>query len=386
MLAALLLPISATAQQHWVGTWAAAPQHVYDRHELPTTDYTLRQIAHVSMGGSTVRIRLSNEFGKTPLHVAAASIATHTTGDGIDPGSSRAVTFNGKGMVTLNPGTFLFSDRIAFNLAPLSEVAVDLYLPAQSVPALTEHIDAFQENYTAPGKQLASASLSTASKLGHWYFLDGIDVEAPAGAAAVVAFGDSITDGYGSAATANSRWPDVLAARLQANPATKNIGVLNEGISGNRLMRDRGGQSAITRFDHDVLAQSGVRYLIILEGINDIGAHNKPADPDDKVTAEALTGILKQLIDRAHARRIKVYGATLTPYRSDAVSIELQHQENDWIRTSHAFDAVIDFNRVTADPNDHDHLLKAYNFDNLHPGPDGYKAMGDSIDLSLFTP
>jgi lysophospholipase L1-like esterase len=348
---------------------------------------------HVSVGGAAVRVMISNEFGVEPLVIGGAEIAQRpggkAAGAAIDAASEKALTFGGEKGVVVPPGAYVTSDRLEFRLGALSDVAVDLYLPAQTMHQLTLHGESLQTNYRAMGNQAGAAGLTDAKEYARWYFLKGLDVE-ERGGGSIVAFGDSITDGHKGSVDGNMRWPDVLAGRLQKDARTKGLGVLNMGISGNRLMRDLGGVSALARFDRDVLGQAGVKYLIILEGINDIGHVDRPAFPLDKVTGENLTFVLGQMIERAHAHGIKVYGATLTPYPGGVASAEaivrLQGEENAWIRTSGKFDGVIDFDKVTLDPANPTGFLPAYDSgDHLHPGDAGYDAMGKAVDLGLFT-
>ena len=381
--------------QMWVGSWGSAPQVQVDaKGEFLGADSTLRQIVHVSVGGAAVRVKISNEFGAEPLVIGGAVIAQRpggkAGGSAIEAGSEKALTLGGEKGVVVPPGAYVTSDRVEFRVGALSDVAVDLFLPAQTLHQLTLHGESLQTNYRVLGDQAGSAALTGAKEYARWYFLKGLDVEEPGGGS-IVAFGDSITDGHKGSVDGNMRWPDVLAARLQKDARTKDLGVLNMGISGNRLMRDLGGVSALARFDRDVLGQAGVKYLIILEGINDIGHVDRPAFPGvDKVTGENLTFVLGQMIDRAHAHGIKVFGATLTPYPGGGASagaiVRLQEEENKWIRTSGKFDGVIDFDKVTLDPANPTAFLPAYDSgDKLHPGDAGYDAMGKALDLGLFT-
>lgn len=375
---------TAPAPVHWVATWGAAPQPGANKGNFSEMDSTLREIVRVSMGGDTVRIRVSNEIGTEPLHVDGASVAVRAKDGTIDPATSVPLTFAGKAAVVIPPGALIASDRVKFSLAPLSDLAVDLLLPSQPMGLLTQHSEALQTNYMAPGKQLGAKALEGASEYRRWLFLMGVDVVGGVGSGTIVAIGDSITDGHGSTPDTNRRWPNVLAERLQANPETRQLGVVNVGISSNRLLRSRAGDSALMRFDRDVLAQPGIRYLIILEGINDINLRNQPAYPGDTVTRDDLTLILGQMAERAREHGIKVIGATLTPYHGSDEGDVLEQAENDWIRTSGAFDGVIDFAKIVADPKDPRRLLPAYMSDGLHPGDAGYRAMGEAIDLELF--
>jgi lysophospholipase L1-like esterase len=279
-------------------------------------------------------------------------------------------------------------------VTPLSSLGVSIYLPEQRINETTCHEDGHSTTFIAAGDATAAASLTDPRTITSWCFVKGIDVStADAHAAAIVSLGDSITDGALSTRDTNRRWPDVLAGRLQADSKTAHLSVLNEGVSGNRLLRDGAGQNALARFDRDVLAQSGVRYLIILEGINDVGAIARPRDADDTLTSPELTSALSfaltQLVTRAHTHSIKVFGATLTPYvgagYASPAGEEAREAVNDWIRTSGVFDGVIDFDKVARDPvNPKVFASSVDSGDHLHPGDSGYDVMGASIDLSLF--
>ena len=382
---------SATPEQHWVGTWATAP---FAANNLDggfgTADTTLREIVHVSLGGSRVRIVVSNEFGLDPLTIGAAHIALSAGGDEIALGSANALTFSGKGSITIPPGANAVSDPADLKLPALSNLAVSLFLPAQPIRKRSFHGYAAQTSYMAAGNVVGAKALDDAKKFTTWEFLKGVDVLADAADGAVVTFGDSITDGAQSTFDTNSRWPDVLARRLHADKKTAGLAVLNEGIGGNRVLHDDTGPSALARFDRDVLAQAGVKYLIIMEGINDIGNGTSPVRPRDPVTAQEIIAGLQQLTERAHIHGIKVIGATLTPfvgagYQSPAGEV-MRTAVNDWIRSSKSLDGVVDFDMVTRDASNPSVFSKAADSgDHLHPGDAGYKMMGDAIDLKMFT-
>jgi lysophospholipase L1-like esterase len=380
--------------EHWVGTWGAAPMgdaRTPSNFGMESTDgMTLRQVVHVSLGGSTIRVVLSNEFGTEPLTIGAAAIAQSADDGGIVAGSSVTLNFSGRPTVTIPPGALVVSDATPIEVKPLSNLSVSLFVPQQKIGTLTYHPGSYQVNYMAMGNELTLPALTNAKRFAHWYFLKDINVMAGARSAAVVTLGDSITDGTHSTPDANDRWPDVLAQRLAADKHTAKLGVLNEGIAGNRVLHDGYGPSALARFDRDVLAQDGVKYLIILEAINDIGHAYSNKDPHDVVTADDLIAGYVQMIERAHAHGIKVFGATLTPYvgagYESAKGEEVREAVNQWIRTSGKFDGVIDFDKATRDLKNPEVYLPAYNSgDDLHPNDAGYKAMGDSIDLGMFT-
>jgi lysophospholipase L1-like esterase len=355
-----------------------------------TAGSTLREIVHISLGGPSVRVILTNEFGLDPLTIGAASIAPSSGSSASTTGSATPLTFNGKPSIVIPPGALMLSDPVALKVAPASNLAVSLFLPDQPVNQLTFHPFADQTNYLVPGNLVTAPSLDSPQTFFTWDFLKGIDVTADEKSASIVTFGDSITDGAHSTRDANARWPDVLANRLLANKKTANLGVLNQGIGGNRVLHDTTGPSALARFDRDVLAQSGVKYLVIMESINDIGHAADPAKPYDVITADDLIAGLSQLATRAHTHGIKVYGATLTPYvgakYQSPAGEEMRQAVNKWIRTTNLFDGVIDFDKVTTDPTHPGMFLPLDDSgDHLHPGDAGYKAMGESIDLNLFT-
>jgi lysophospholipase L1-like esterase len=387
-------PITSTAAtpDHWVGTWANAPMASPNQTtQYGTADTTFREIVHVSLGGPVVRIILSNEFGLEPLTIGAAHIALSAGNGDIDLASANALTFGGQPSVTIPPGALIVSDPADLKLPAFADVAVSLFLPAQPIQQVSEHSYAAQTSYIAAGNVVSVKSLTSPTPITSWPFLKGIDVRANGDSASVVTLGDSITDGAHSTRDANARWPDVLARRLQANKKTSSLGVLNEGIGGNRILRDHTGPSALARFDRDVLAQTGVKYLIILEGINDIGHATSTVSPGgESVTADDLIAGLSQLATRAHTHGIKVFGATLTPYvgagYQSPAGEAIRQALNQWIRTTNQFDGVIDFDKLTTDPTHPGMFLPLDDSgDHLHPGDVGYKSMGDSIDLKLFT-
>ncbi|MGA2205099.1 MAG: SGNH/GDSL hydrolase family protein [Terracidiphilus sp.] len=390
----LVLPAPSSAQSvphpQWVGTWAAAPLLVERGFNLrPLSGVTLREIVHVSVGGPQLRVRFTNAYGADPLTIADAHVALSAGNGAIQPGIDHAVTFGGATSVNIPPGAELFSDPVALAVPPLSDLAVSFYLPPQVMRAETFHDFADQDNFLADGDVSTAQDLPGATKFSSWYFLDGIDVSAVAGSRAIVALGDSITDGSLSTPNANRRWPDVLAARLHEDPNLKNVAVLNEGIGGNRVLNEDYGPSALARLDRDVLAQSGVRYVIVLESINDIGSLERPRAPYDEIDAQQLEMALKQIADAAHEHGIKAIGATLTPYGGafyySGKGEQIREAVNDWIRNSGTFDGVADFDKATRDPQDPNRFNPAYDSgDHLHPKDAGYKAMGEAIDLTLF--
>ncbi len=395
-LVAFVVAVSASSlaqtapHPQWVGTWATAPMLADGGFNVrPLTGVTLREIVHLSAGGAQIRVRFTNAYGADPLIVSDAHVALSTGSAAIQPGSDHAITFGGATTVNIPPGAELFSDPIAFAVQPLSDLVVSFYLPSQVMRAETYHSFADQDNFIANGDSSSAPDLPEATKIVSWYFLDGIDVQAVDGSQAIVALGDSITDGTHSTLNANLRWPDVLAARLNADSNLKNVSVLNEGIGGNRVLNEFVGPSALSRVDRDVLSQSGVRYVIVLESINDIGRLARLQTPYDNITAGQLEMGLKQIADAAHEHGIKAIGATLTPYGGAGYfsdkGEQVRQAVNDWIRSSGTFDGVADFDKATQDPANPTHFNPAYDSgDHLHPKDAGYKAMADSIDLAVF--
>jgi lysophospholipase L1-like esterase len=355
----------------------------------PFSGATLREIVHISVGGAQIRVRFTNAYGLDPLTISDAHVALSAGNGAIQPGIDHGITFGGATSVNIPPGAEIFSDPVALAVSPLADLAISFYLPPQVMRAETYHSFADQDNFFANGDVSTAQVLPDATKIMSWYFLDGIDVQAAADSRAIVTVGDSITDGALSTHNANRRWPDVLAGRLQADPNLKNVGVLNAGIGGNRILNEGAGPSAVTRIDRDVLSQSGVRYVIVLESINDIGRLAHLAAPWDEVTAQQLEMGLKQIVDAAHEHGIKAIGATLTPYGGAGYysdkGEQVREAVNDWIRSSGTFDGVADFDKATQDPQNPTHFNPAYDSgDHLHPGDAGYKAMADTIDLTLF--
>ncbi len=384
----------APAPDHWVGTWATADLQADNKDARFETDTTLRQIVHVSLGGPLVRVEFSNEYGVEPLTLGAVHIALAQGKQGdISLPTANALTFGGNPSIVIPPGATAISDPAALNLPAFADLAVSIFLPAQNLTKLTYHGSAFQTNLMVPGNMVGQASIASASPkpFANWFFLKGVDVKTTPDSAAVVALGDSITDGTRSTKDLNNRWPDELARRLAADKKTRTLGVLNEGIGGNRLLHDDTGPSALARFDRDVLSRPGVRFLILLEGINDIGHAADPVKPHDIITAQDLIQAYAQLAERAHSHGIKVFGATLTPYvgasYASPAGETMRQALNQWIRTTNQLDGVIDFDKATQDPaNPAVFSAKTDCGDHLHPNDAGLKAMGDAVDLKLFLP
>ncbi|XRQ06532.1 SGNH/GDSL hydrolase family protein [Actinomadura welshii] len=390
---------------HWVDTWVSMPQ-LTEPHNMPPPpftqddvvleDATLRQTVRVAVGGRNIRLRFSNAFGGADLPITKVSVALPEGGEagvhGIQPGTSRPVTFNGKPSVVIPVGAQMVSDPLEFPVAPRSNVTVTLYLAdGQASTDITSHPGSRTTSYLLAGDHVEDTRLPEATGTDHWYFLSGVETWAKPSTAAAVMVGDSLTDGRGSTTNGNDRWPDQLLDRLQSHPATSGIAVVNQAAGGNRILNDGLGPNVLARLDRDVLAQSGVKWLVVFEGVNDIGtAEATPAA--QKEVAGRLIAAYEQIIVRAHAQGIRVYGATLTPFGGNTMyDDENGHREearqtvNDWIRTGRRFDAVIDFDRAARDPADPRRLRPAYDTgDHLHLNPAGYKALADAVPTRLF--
>lgn len=377
---------------HWVGTWAASPVAASNTSgKYGATDTTYRVIVHVSLGGPLLRVVLTNEFGTDPLTIGAVHVALRGIAASVQLMSANALTFGGKASITIPPGAVAISDPAGLKLPAIGDLAVSIFVPAQPMKVASIHTFANQTSYSADGNVVNQASLPSPKEISAWPFLKGVDVKTTWKSGAVVCFGDSITDGAHSTKDANSRWPDLLAKRLQDGKKTKEFSVLNEGIGGNRILHDGTGPSAVARFDRDVLSQASVKYLILLEGINDIGAAANPNQPHDIVTADDLIQGMAQMAERAHTHGVKVIGATLTPYvgakYASPAGEQMRETVNQWIRTSKLLDGFIDFEKAASDgASPPKFTASADSGDHLHPKDAGYKAMADSIDLKLFAP
>ena len=399
----LSLAVAAAATPtHWVVSWGASPSPPPDdpqiqKKGLSFNNQTLREIVHLSIGGPAVRVRFSNFFGAQALAIGSAHLALRASESSILPSSDRALTFGGAPGVTIPPNAFVLSDPVKLAVPAESDLAISIFLP-RAATASGIHSLAQQTSYIGSGDLTSAPSIANPRAITSWIFLDGVDVSAPLSTAAIAVFGDSRVDGDGSTPDSNHRWPNFLAKRLARQGRL--FGVLNAGIIGNRILHDAPpiavelGVNALSRFDRDALDQPGVKYVILLEGIVDIGLPGTAvAPPSDAISVDELIAGMKQLIERAHDRGLTVFGATQTPF-SGATTIpgifnpekEAQREAlNQWIRSSHAFDAVFDFDKVLLDPANPDRILPAFDSgDHLHPGDAGYQALADSIDISLF--
>jgi lysophospholipase L1-like esterase len=390
---ALALPLPVKAEtQRWVGAWSSAQLAPDAKNSLAPEDYpnaTLRQVVRVSIGGDTLRVKLSNLFGTQPLTIDAARIAVSSAPATarIDPATDRPLTFSASARVTIPAGGETWSDPVKLTVEPRAHLAISLRYPA--APSVqTGHPGSRATSYVLPGDHTSATDMPGAKTADRWFQIAGIDV-ASQKASAIVAFGDSITDGYGVQPNTNLRWTDGLIERLKG----KSIAVLNLGIGGNRVLTDGLGPSGVSRFDRDVLSQSGVAHVIILEGVNDLGVLNRDQSQDAPTNArmaQDLIGAYADMVAKARAKGIEAIGATILPYSGSpyyhppAEAEAARQAVNAWIRTPGNFDAVIDWDAVLRDPAHPTHLLPAYDNDGLHPNMAGYKAMADAVPLSLF--
>ena len=390
--------IQPAAKEVWVVSWGASQQVPEPQNAIPADDLrdaTVRQIFHLSAGGPALRVHLSNAFGTEALHFTSVHVARPLSpaSPAIDGTSDQPLTFAGNTGVTIPPGAEFISDSLEFPVAPLSDLAVTFHLNSPPTGE-TGHPGSRATSYYVHGDAVSAASLAEPKQVDHWYQVSEIDVQSAPGAGAVVTLGDSITDGHGATTNGNDRWTDVLAQRLQGSPSTRNIGVSNQGIGGNHLLTDGLGPNVLARFDRDVLAPANVRWVVVFEGVNDLGglARNGEVSPAEHAALVLrLLSAYSQVIARAHAHGLRVYGATITPYvgsnyyHPGPLSESDRQAVNQWIRRPGHFDAVFDFDAIVRDPQHPDQLLPIYDCgDHLHPSPAGYKAMGTAISLDLF--
>lgn len=401
LLAALCLGGTSVAQErpHWVASWATSQMVPTNENIAPAedlTDATLRQIVRVTIGGKRLRVRLSNAFGTAPLVVSAASVAlsADNTTSRIVPASLKPLTFGGAASVTIPAGADYLSDTVKLPVAPGADLALTLHLPSPP-DRQTGHPGARAHSHFAHGQQVMAETLAGSKTSTRWYVIGGVEVDAPS-AQALVILGDSITDGYGVQPNTNARWPDRLAVRMRANPATRQMAVLNAGIGGNRLRLDGTGPNALARFEREVLTPPGVTHLLVIEGINDLGTltRDAPATLEQHAAlVREMIGVLQQIVARARAHGIKVIGGTIMPdgasayYHPDAANEADRAAVNAWIRRPGNFDAVVDFDAAMRDPKNPTRLLPDLDSgDGLHPSVAGYQAMADAVPLALLAP
>ena len=373
----------------WVGTWSTAPQLVEPGNMPPSpglNDNTLRQVVRVSIGGDSLRVRFSNEFSTGTVTMKAVQVAISTGSSTIEASTNKELTFNGNAEVTMNPGVVISSDPIAFALKPRMDIAITISF-GQTSPDVTGHPGSRTTSYLLAGNKTSIVDFTGYVHTDHWYVINGIDVKTDKPSAAVAILGNSITDGRGSGTNRQNRWPDILSEYLLKNHKTSQVGVLNLGIGGNCVLRNCLGPSGLSRFNRDILKQQGVRWIIIMEGINDIGQ-----TPDSVVASQVAIDLIaayRQMIQDAHADGIKVYGGTILPFKKSFYYTDYREAArntvNAWIRTSGNFDAVIDFDKAMRDSTNSLSILPAaQSGDYLHPNEAGYKMMGEAIDVSLF--
>ncbi len=381
--------VDSSSATQWVGTWSTAPQLVEPGNNPPSpglSNNTLRQIVRVSIGGDTLRLRFSNEFSASPVTMHEVHIALSRGGGTIDTTTDRVVYFDGTAEVTLPPDTGVMSDPLLFPVSPRTDVAITIYFGTTS-PDVTGHPGSRTTSYLLTGNAISRADFSGAVTTDHWYVINTIDVRAPHDAAAVAILGNSISDGRGSTTNMQNRWPDVFSVSLLQDSLTQHRGVLNMGIGGNCVLAGGLGPTGVKRYDRDILGQRGVRWAMVLEGVNDIGGV-RSASAATTVAAN-LIAAYQQMIAKAHAKNVRIYGCTILPFGGNGYFNQYSEQcrsaVNQWIRAQGNFDACIDFDKVMRNPQDTTRIFYPTNQnDGLHPDTTGYRVMGQSIDHSLF--
>lgn len=398
--------------RHWVAAWAISQDlapTTPDRPVLPpeikmpdfsgrgprqprplptiADNQTIRMIVHSKIGGDKIRVELSNAFGKSAVTIGNAHIALRTKGSSIDSGTDRQLTFSGSRTIDLRPGALIVSDSVDLKIKPMSDLAISLYVVDNAGPP-SNHMLGLHTTYISNGDTTASESMPDAITNTSYLWLRSVDVDAPATTFAIACFGDSITDGFKTTIDLDQDWPSLLAKRLNDKKSGPRISVINEGISGNQVLRDGAGVSALARFDRDILSEPGVKWIVMLEGINDINIHGQIAGPG-ALTAEDLIEGYRQIIARAHMHGTKIMGATLTPesgvWLAGPIGEATRQKVNQWIRSSREFDAVVDFDAVVRDNVDPSRMQAAFDSkDHIHPNDAGNAAMANSFDLAAF--
>jgi lysophospholipase L1-like esterase len=378
---------------HWVTTWGCGPQLTEPANlpPAPLANSTLRQFVHATLGGTHLRVRLSNAYGTNSVTIISAHVALSagagSAGSGtINTSTDKALTFHGAPSANIPPGEAIVSDPFNYDLPALTNLAVSIYFGNISATTINGHPGSRTTSFILASNVVNAASMTGAASTAHWYIITGVDVLADSASSAVVTLGDSITDGRGSTTDASDRWPDNLARRLYTNSSTAGVAVVNMGIGGNAIFGGLG-PAAVNRFDRDVLNQSGARWMIVFEGVNDIGG---AADSGSPTLATNLIAAYTQFANKAHARGMHAYGATITPFGGHsyytAAHEAARQTVNTWFRTNTVYDALIDFDAVVRDPATVTSLLPTYDSgDHLHLNPTGYQAMGNAIDLKMFT-
>ncbi len=380
--------LNDTIPEEWVGTWGTATQLVEPENNPPLpglANNTLRQVVRVSIGGEYLRIRISNEFSANPVTMKSVWVAVSLGEGRIDVSSATNLTFNKESSVTLNPGDVVVSDPFMFALTPRMDVAISIHFGEVSA-VLTGHPGSRTTSYILEGEQTGNPDFMEASTTDHWYFINGIEVLSST-AAAIAIIGNSITDGRGSTTNSQNRWTDIFSERLLNNSGTQHVSVLNMGIGGNCVLKNCKGPAAIDRFERDVINQQGVRWIVLFEGINDIGGTTSLAEANS--VADSLIFAYEQMINKAHKMNLSIFGATIMPFKGSFYYEEFRDKArirvNNWIRNSNKFDAVIDFDKFMQNPSDTVSLISTlHDNDFLHPNKHGHKKMGESVDLKLF--
>lgn len=386
-LVSLLTAGIAQAGGHWVGTWGTAPQLV-ERHNNPPApglaNNSLREIVQVSIGGKKVRLKLTNEFSKEPTEIKAIELSIAKTAGSsseVDEKTTVSLTFDGKSSVIIPAGGSVMSDPVGFKMGPRENVAITIHYGAAS-QTVSGHPGSRTTSYLKEGD---TRDFTDAIRTDHWYSIQTLEVEAPKKAGAIAILGNSITDGRGSTTNEQNRWADVLSRRLLQNKNTRQVGVLNMGIGGNCVLRGGLGPTGEQRYPRDLFGQEGVKWMILFEAVNDLGGSRNGVQ-----TAERVIEVYKRIIAEAHEKGIRVFGATITPFKGNNYYSE-DHEKgrstlNEWIRTTDMLDGVIDFDKAVRNPEDPEALQRAFLFENdwLHLNAQGYETMGNSIDLNLF--